>query len=224
MSTNNVISVFRRVFKNDRPTTLDGEVNVHQNRQSTCGSRHSILDIDVSPSMLSRDWKPSRLKAAKEAANAFLKRLASEEPDAMVSIITYGRKGKLLSDFTSVTMYNELARIIHSARTICGTNITAALETAWDVLEHCHGPKQVVLLTDGCHNTGPDPRPTSDRLRDVAVVECIGIGGTPRDVDEELLKYIASPYPDGTKRYRWIGDKERLVQHFHNLAGRIVRA
>ena len=53
---------------------------------------------------------------------------------------------------------------------------------------------------------------------------CIGIGGTPHDVDESLMRDIASEYPDGSKRYRWIGDKERLAQHFHCLAGRITRS
>jgi len=64
----------------------------------------------------------------------------------------------------------------------------------------------------------------SDRLRDIATVECVGIGGTPEEVDEDLLRYIASSYPDGSKRYRWIGDRKRLVEHFHNLAGGITRA
>ena len=140
-----------------------------------------------------------------------------------MAIVVYGRKANLVCNFTDATRYKTLESAIDSVRIIGSTNINSGLKSALDVLDGSHSDRQVVLLTDGCHNTGPDPRPMSDRLRELAVVECIGIGGTPRDVDEELLKYIASPYPDGTKRYRWIGDKERLVQHFHNLAGRIVR-
>ena len=223
MSPINLISTFRRVFKDAGPTTLEHEVNAHQDKQSLYGSRCSVLVIDVSPSMCFTDWKPSRLKAAQEASKAFVKRLAAEDPDAKVAIVIYGKKAKLVCHFTAAAMYETLARDIDSVQVIDSTNIAAGLEVACSILGGAHGHRQVVLLTDGCHNTGPNPRFTSDRLREVAVVECIGIGGTPNDVDEALLKYIASPYPDGTKRYRWIGDKERLVQHFHNLAGRIVR-
>ena len=62
-----------------------------------------------------------------------------------------------------------------------------------------------------------------DLTAQTGVPGCIGIGGAPHDVDEPLMKHIASEYPDGSKRYRWIGDKERLAQHFHCLAGRITR-
>lgn len=44
------------------------------------------------------------------------------------------------------------------------------------------------------------------------------------EVNEEILKSIASCHPDGTPRYRWIGDKEQLVEHFKQLAGRITRS
>ena len=81
----------------------------------------------------------------------------------------------------------------------------------------------MVLLSDGHNNTGPDPRPIAHRLKRSAVIECIGIGGSPSDVDEELMKDIASAYPDGTKRYRWIGDPERLEEAFIELAVGITR-
>lgn len=223
MSRSNIISDSHRILSIRTKTVPSVGANVLPEQPQACSFRRSILVIDVSPSMCFRDWKPSRLKAAQEAAKTFVKRVASQEPDAKVAIVIYGRKARLVCDFTAATMYDTVARAIDSVRTIGSTNIAAGLEVACDMLEDGHGLGQVVLLTDGCHNTGPDPRPKSDRLKEVALVECVGIGGTPGDVDEELLRYIASPYPDGLKRYRWIGDKERLVQHFHNLAGRIVR-
>ena len=79
------------------------------------------------------------------------------------------------------------------------------------------------VYTDG-HNTGKTPEKLADRLKEFAIIECIGIGGSPADVDESLLKRIAAAYPNGKKRYRWIGQKEQLVKHFHNLAGAIRRA
>jgi hypothetical protein len=187
-------------------------------------SRVSILAIDASISMLSDDWIPSRLDAAKDSAKTFLRRLISEEPDAATAVIAYGDDAVLLVYLTPVTMYDKILQSIDSITTMGSTNITAALEIAYDILRVSHSQNQFVLLSDGFHNTGPDPRPISVALRKHAVVECVGIGGSPEDVDEDLLRYIATSYSDGTKRYRWIGDKERLEKHFHNLAGRIARA
>jgi uncharacterized protein YegL len=223
MKQNNDNSGFRRIFGSSPRSVPAAEINILRDEHLVGGSRHSILVIDVSPSMRLEDWKPSRLKAAQEAAKAFVKRLASEDPIAKVAIVVYGGKAKLIMGFTDAAKYKKLARSIDSVRTFGSTNITSGLEVALDLAEGSDGLKQVVLITDGEHNSGPSPRGISSRLRQVAVVECIGIGGTPQDVDEELLRYIASAYPDGSKRYRWIGDKQRLVEHFHNLAGRLVR-
>lgn len=198
--------------------------SAHDHLPGTVQHRDSVLVIDASGSMYATDWEPSRLEAAKQAAVAFLRRLLSEEPDARVAVIAYGDNAILLSDLTPVTAHCKLENSIDSICDMGTTNITAGLEIAWDALKHSQRTGQVVLLTDGCHNTGSDPEHISDKLRECAIIECIGIGGSPADVDEELLKYIASCYPDGSKRYRWIGDKEKLVEHFHNLAGRIVRA
>ena len=211
-------------MNNRRDQLPEAHKNIPQIFQHAGRSRNSVLAIDASSSMSSRDWKPSRLEAAQNAARAYVDRLASEDPDATVAVVAYGDTAALLRELTPARRLNELTRAIESISGMGCTNITAAHETAWNLLKTSQGLGQVVLLTDGCHNTGPDARPISDRLREFAVIECVGIGGSPSDVDEELLRYIASPYPDGSKRYRWIGDKERLVQHFHNLAGRIVRA
>jgi len=185
--------------------------------------RNGVLIIDASGTMYATDWQPSRLGATQQAAKTFVKRLLSEEADARAAVVAYGSDAVLLCDLTPVKSQSKLEKSIDSICDMGCTNITAGLEIAWDLLKHSQRNGQVVLLTDGWHNTGSDPKLISDKLREKAIIECIGIGGSSADVDEELLKYIASCYPDGSKRYRWIGDKQNLVQHFHNLAGRIVR-
>ena len=55
-------------------------------------------------------------------------------------------------------------------------------------------------------------------------IDCVGIGGEPSDVDEPLLRAIASFHADGvTPRYAFIGDKSNLIEKFEELAGRITR-
>lgn len=186
------------------------------------GPRACILVLDASGSMADRDWRPSRLAAAKEAAKAFCRRLAREEPKARVAIVGYSDNAELLVNLTPAKHLETLIKAIDQIRAFGGTNITAGIAIAVDLLKN--GPGQVIALTDGHHNEGPGPANIAHDLKQLAVLECVGIGGSPSDVDETLLKEIASPYPDGTKRYRWIGDKEQLVRHFHNLAGGITRS
>jgi Mg-chelatase subunit ChlD len=170
------------------------------------------------------DWKPSRLHGAIESASAYVEQLVLEDLNACVALIQYSSMAKVIVPLTSCrdskTIHNGIKRI----RTSPWTNITSGLIAANDICSKCPGTKQVILLSDGCHNKGPDPRPFSDQLRKYATIECVGIGGSPSDVDEELMRYIASTKQDGTKRYRWIGTKEGLMQHFRDLGGGLTRS
>lgn len=186
------------------------------------GARNSFLIIDASGSMLDDDWPPTRLAAAQEAASAFCSRLANEDPNAHVAVIGYGDDAKVFCLPTPARQLHQLKDAIACIECLGGTNIRAGLEEVFHLIRKCNSPCDVVLLSDG-HNTGRSPKSIADDVKQKAVMSCVGIGGSPDAVDENLMKSMASEYPDGTKRYRWIGDKERLVQHFQNLAGRITR-
>ena len=82
--------------------------------------------------------------------------------------------------------------------------------------------KRIILLTDGEHNGSESPQLVADRLKNAGVViDCIGIGGTPTDVDEQLLNTIASRNSDGTIRYCFIGDQQTLIRKYETLARHI---
>jgi Mg-chelatase subunit ChlD len=73
------------------------------------------------------------------------------------------------------------------------TNITAGLNQALGILKRTTAvTAQVVLLTDGHHNCGRGHEAVAADLRKTAVLETNGIGGSPADVDEALLKSISS--------------------------------
>ena len=82
--------------------------------------------------------------------------------------------------------------------------------------------KRIIMLTDGEHNTGCSPLSIAASLKNEGVIiDCIGIGGSPADVDEKLLKQIASINPDGSKRYCFIGDQQQLLRKYQSLAQHI---
>jgi len=82
--------------------------------------------------------------------------------------------------------------------------------------------KRIILLTDGEHLGDDNPVRIATRLKDAGVIiDCIGIGGTPQNVDEKLLKQIASRNFDGSIRYCFIGDQETLIRKYNSLAQHI---
>jgi len=189
---------------------------------STEAPRDCVLVIDVSGSMLEDDWKPTRLDGAKEAAITFARRLLQEQPNARVAIVVFACKAKLACEITTVSGSSKIGQKIDQTDVGGSTNMYAGLKVALGLFGNHGRTCQVVLLTDG-HNTGKNPEKLAERLKEFAIIECVGIGGSPGDVDESLLKQIASSQPDGRKRYRWIGQKDQLVKHFHKLAGGIRR-
>ncbi len=187
-------------------------------------SINAVLVIDASPSMLETDWPPSRLEAAQKAALQYAQRLHMESPTAHVGVVAYGSRAWTVAKLTANHHSSRLADQIQDIPTDSGTNITAGLKQAESLLRRVTGRSQVVLLTDGGHNYGPKPNRIASRLRSVSTLETVGIGGSPADVDETLLNEIASARPDGSKRYRWIGDGEELIKHFECLAEGLVKA
>jgi len=186
-------------------------------------ARDTVIVVDASISMETTDWLPSRIDAAKDAAHAYCRRLAVEEPGARVGIVAYGSRAKCMCPLTPVTDLDRIAKRIDSIRILGNTNITAGLKQATVLLKAAREARQIIVLSDGYHNRGPDPRSVARDLRYSSIVECIGIGGTPMDVDRQLMEDISSFRPDGSKRYRWIGDRGALVEEFRRLAGRITR-
>ena len=82
--------------------------------------------------------------------------------------------------------------------------------------------RRIIMLSDGEHNGGGSPETVASNLKNAGVIiDCIGIGGSPEDVDELLLKKIASRNPDGSIRYCFIGDQQKLLRKYKTLASHI---
>jgi len=82
--------------------------------------------------------------------------------------------------------------------------------------------RRIIMLTDGEYNRGGSPLKIASELKSRGVViDCIGIGGSPEDIDERVLKQIASRNPDGSIRYSFIGDQGKLIKKYRSLAQHI---
>ena len=82
--------------------------------------------------------------------------------------------------------------------------------------------RRIIMLTDGEHNGDGDPVQVADRLKKAGVIiECIGIAGSPNEVDEAMLKRIASRDGTGKPRYCFIGDTTSLIRKYKSMANQI---
>jgi len=170
-----------------------------------------VMALDVSGSMLARDFDPDRLEAAKEVADDFIHR----RPNDRVSLVIFSGEA-----FTQVPLTTDHAMIttmfkeVKSGMIEDGTAIGDGLATAASRLQDSEAiSKVIILLTDGVNNSGSvDPRSAAEIAKMFGVrVYTIGVGsqgtapypvqdqfGRTRmqqmevQIDEELLKEIAA--------------------------------
>lgn len=118
------------------------------NRQHTSPGT-AVLAIDVSQSMSRTDVLPSRLEAAKTAAQAFLDKLP---PELRVGLVTFAGSAKLLvapsPDRSLVRL--TLGSLQQGQGTVIGDGVSAALDAIRALrAQGSNGPAAVVLLSDG---------------------------------------------------------------------------
>jgi Ca-activated chloride channel family protein len=104
-----------------------------------------VLVLDVSSSMEATDVSPSRLAAAVDAADGFVKEL----PDSLqVALVTYDRAARVLSPPT--LDHAAVRAALHDVTTRRGTNTAAGLQAALDAIpKSADGDASIVLLSDG---------------------------------------------------------------------------
>jgi hypothetical protein len=82
--------------------------------------------------------------------------------------------------------------------------------------------RRIIMLTDGGYNEGGSPMNIADRLKDKGtIIDVVGIGGNPDEVEVEKIEEVASRNPDGSLRYCFIGDQDSLIKKYESLAHHI---
>ncbi|MDD4919749.1 MAG: VWA domain-containing protein [Bacteroidales bacterium] len=168
-----------------------------------------ILAMDVSTSMLARDFKPDRIAAAKDIAIQFI----AERPADRIGIAVFAGESFTQCPLTTdrITLINMMKEI-QTGLIEDGTAIGNGLATAVARLRDSEAISRVViLLTDGVNNRGEvTPLTAAEIARTYGVrVYTIGVGAhgmapypvmtpygvqiqqIPVEIDEDLLKQIA---------------------------------
>ena len=157
-----------------------------------------ILAIDISTSMLARDFKPDRFEAAKDVASRFV---AGRESDN-IGVVIFAAES-----FTGLPMTTDRSLVANYIHDISmgmlhdGTAIGDGLATSINrVKEGKAKSKSIILLTDGSNNTGiVAPLTAAEIAAKMGIkVYTIGIGsnGTAQFPQQDQLgniSYVSLP-------------------------------
>ena len=191
-----------------------------------------VFAMDVSTSMLARDFSPDRLSAAKDIAIEFI----APRPSDRMGIVVFAGES-----YTQCPLTTDRATLINLMKEVQtdliedGTAIGNGLATAVARMKDSDAKSRVViLLTDGVNNMGEiDPSMAAEIAKTYGIrVYTIGVGanGTapypvqtpwgielqniPVEIDEALLKGIA----DGTGgRYFRATDNTKLAEIYGEI-------
>ena len=191
-----------------------------------------VLAMDVSTSMLARDFKPDRISAAKDIAIEFI----AQRPSDRIGIVVFA--GESYTQCPLTTDRSTLINLMKEVQTDLiedGTAIGNGLATAVARIQDSDAPSRVViLLTDGVNNSGEiAPQTAAEIAKTFGVrVYTIGVGAsgtapypvmTPWgvevrnmqvEIDEDLLKGIS----DATGgRYFRATDNTKLAEIYAEI-------
>ena len=169
-----------------------------------------VLALDISGSMLARDFKPDRVEAAKDVAAQFV---SGREHDNIGLVIFAGESFTMCPMTTDHAVLLNLMKDVHCGMVDDGTAIGDGLATAINRIKD--GPaksKTIILLTDGTNNAGDIAPATAAQIaKSFGIhVYTIGVGtkglaptpvqtpygityqNMPVEMDEDALKQIAA--------------------------------
>jgi Ca-activated chloride channel homolog len=185
-----------------------------------------ILTLDISGSMLARDFKPDRLEASKDVATEFI----SGRPYDRIGLVVFSGESFTQCPLTSDhAVLINLMRDVQSGMIEDGTAIGMGLATAVNRIKDSEAKsKVIILLTDGVNNRGEIAPATAAGIAKTYGIRVYTIGvGTqgmapypvqtpygiqyqnmPVEIDEAILKEIAQN--TGGKYFR-ATDNNKLV-------------
>lgn len=176
-----------------------------------------VLAMDVSTSMLERDFSPNRLEASKKVAANFI----SKRPNDRIGLVVFA--GESYTQCPPTIDHNIVMKQLSEIKNGViedGTAIGMGLATAVRSLKQSDAKsKVVVLLTDGVNTAGIiDPNTSIEIAKALKTkVYCIGVG-TPKNnilgIDEPLMRRIASQ-TGGV--YFKAGNNQRLEEIYEEI-------
>jgi Ca-activated chloride channel family protein len=180
-----------------------------------------IIALDISGSMLSKDFSPNRIEAAKKVATSFI----DSRPTDKIGLVIFSSQAFTQCPLTTDhAVIKNLFSQVHTGMIADGTAIGEGLATAVARIKDDNAKsKVVILLTDGVNNTGSVPPLTAAEIAKVFGVRVytIGVGTTGKAMSP------VAQLPDGTLQYALTDveiDEALLKQIATETGGQYFRA
>ena len=126
---------------------------IEQNVRTSSEGIDIVMAIDVSASMLARDFQPDRITAAKQVAGSFI----ADRYGDRIGLVVFAAEAFTQSPLTTdqSTLQTLLSRVRSGVIDDSGTAIGTGLATAINRLRESEAKsKVIILLTDGVNNRG----------------------------------------------------------------------
>ena len=180
-----------------------------------------VMALDISGSMLAKDFKPNRIEAAKEVAQDFI----DSRPNDRIGLVIFSGESFTQCPLTSDhAVIKNLFSGIHTGMVADGTAIGNGLATAITrVKDSKSKSKVVILLTDGVNNQGSVAPLTAASIGKAFGVRIytIGVGTKGKALSPVGI------YPDGSYEYAYVDvdiDEKSLSEIANMTGGKYFRA
>ncbi len=192
-----------------------------------------VLVMDVSGSMQATDYQPTRLEAAKKAAETLIDSLEDEDLVGIVTFESGATTAAYLSPFKDRVREKLRAIALREGKTALGDGLSLGVDMALSIPNR---KKVVILLSDGVNNAGvisPEEAAAFAKAHHIQVYT-VGMGSRDRvvlgydwfgrpqyaELDEATLKAIARA--TGGRYFRSV-DSKTLETIYRNISEDIER-
>ncbi|HEX8514911.1 MAG TPA: VWA domain-containing protein [Bacteroidia bacterium] len=180
-----------------------------------------VMSLDISSSMLAKDFKPDRLEAAKDVAQDFI----DSRPNDRIGLVIFSGESFTQCPLTSDhAVVKNLFSGIKTGMVADGTAIGDGLATAISRVKDSKAKsKVVILLTDGVNNSGAvAPLTAADIAKVFGVrVYTIGVGTMGKALSPVGM------YPNGQYEFGYIDvniDEKSMTEIAEMTGGKYFRA
>ncbi len=179
-----------------------------------------VFIIDRSLSMAEACGRTNRIDAAKNAISALLDVRRKLGADDEIAVISFNDAAQLVLPFTGIRESNRIQKAVRSIWPEGGTDLKPAINRISDILPDPAGA-YIIVLSDG--HCGDPIRAAKALKNKGAIIETIGVGNIPADVDAEKLIKVAS-VQNGQALYRFLTNADELLDYFRkDIAGRLAK-
>ena len=179
------------------------------------------MALDISGSMLAKDFKPDRLEAAKSVAKEFI----DDRPNDRIGLVIFSGESFTQCPLTADhAVLKNLFSSIKTGMVADGTAIGNGLATAIARIKDSKAKsKVVILITDGVNNQGSvAPLTAAEIAKTFGVrVYTIGVGTIGKALAPVQM------YPDGSYEYGYVDvniDEQSLTEIAEMTGGKYFRA